>query len=148
VAAATAVMVEKLGPAILGYLRALHDKDDAEDVFWLWAEDVWRGLPGFRGKCSLRWWCYRLAYHASVRLRREPWRKRKNQERLRTAAESQLAAIDARPTLVDGRREKRLEALRKELDAEERAPPLTRPEGEMSWGEIAAALAWLRKKGK
>jgi RNA polymerase sigma-70 factor, ECF subfamily len=91
VEAAAILVVDHFGGAMQGYLRPLHEEDDAVDVFARWVEDVWRGVPGFRGECSLHAWCYRLARRASVRFRRRgPWRKRK--DRLRTRAASELAA--------------------------------------------------------
>jgi RNA polymerase sigma-70 factor (ECF subfamily) len=136
--AATAA-VEALGPAILGYLRTLHgDEDDAEDVFQQWAEDLWRGVAGFRGECALRAWAYRLAWHASARFRRERWRQRRT--RLPTSAASRLAASVARSTPL-GRRDERLEILGKDLAPEDRTLLLLRLDLEMSWEEIAAILA-------
>lgn len=50
------------GPQVLGYLTAvLRDEDDAHDVFSQFAEDLWRGLPGFRRESSIRTWAFRLA---------------------------------------------------------------------------------------
>jgi DNA-directed RNA polymerase specialized sigma24 family protein len=73
---AAAAAIEALGPAVLGYLASMVDEDDARDVFSRWAEDVWRGLPGFRFEASLRAWAFRLAWHAASRALRDPWRKR------------------------------------------------------------------------
>jgi len=76
--AAATLVIDELGAEILGYLRKLNDEEDVGDVFARWGEDVWHGLPGFRGKRSLRAWCYLCAHRASVRFQREPWRKRKD----------------------------------------------------------------------
>ena len=138
-AAAASASIEALGPAILGYLRALHgDGDDAEDVFQHWAEDLWRGIAAFRGECPLRAWAYRLAWHASARFRREQWNKRR--ERLRTSVASRLAASVVRSRPV-GRRDERLELLGKDLEPEDRTLLLLRLDLEMTWDEIAAVLA-------
>src|SRR5690242_20424308 len=76
-AAATAV-VRALGPHILGYLRSvLHDADDADDAFARWAEGVWVGIAGFRGEASLETWCHRVAWHAAMRILRDPHRRRR-----------------------------------------------------------------------
>ncbi len=136
-AAATAA-VDALGGAILGYLRALHDADDAEDVFQHWAEDLWRGIPAFRGECALRTWAYRLAWHASARFRREPWRKRCTH--LPTSAASRLAQSVATSTPA-GRGDERLELLRRELEPEDRTLLLLRIDLGMTWEEVSAVLA-------
>ena len=135
-AAATAC-IEEVGSSVLGYLCALHDDDDAWDVFSLWEQDVWKGLPGFRFECSLRAWAFRLAWHASARFRRDPWRARG--QRLGTSAASRLAA-SMRGTMSHPRDE-RLERLRRRLDEEELTLLVLRLDREMSWEEISAVLS-------
>jgi RNA polymerase sigma-70 factor (ECF subfamily) len=53
------------GDEIGGFLAArLLDADRSAEAFALFAEDLWRGLPGFRGEASLRTWLYVLARRA------------------------------------------------------------------------------------
>jgi RNA polymerase sigma-70 factor (ECF subfamily) len=138
-AAAATAAIESLGPAILGYLRVLHrDEDDAADVFQRWAEDLWRGIDGFRGDGALRAWGYRLAWHASARFRRDGWRQRR--VRLRTSMASRLAGSVARSAPL-GRRDERLDVLAKDLAPEDRTLLLLRLDLEMPWEEIAEVLA-------
>ncbi len=61
------------GPEMLGFLAAVvGDLDAAQDVFSVWCEDVWRGLPSFQRRASVRTWSYALARHAAHRFfRRE-----------------------------------------------------------------------------
>jgi len=62
--AATRV-IELLGPEVLGYLRALlRDHEEVEDVFSAFAENVRKGLPGWRREGGLRAWAYRVAWNA------------------------------------------------------------------------------------
>jgi RNA polymerase sigma-70 factor (ECF subfamily) len=135
--AATSAL-EALGPAVLGYLASLHPEDDAHDVFSVFAEDLWRGLPGFRGECSLRSWAFRLAWHASARWRRDLWRKRG--ERLPSSAASRLAASIAASRLP-GSRKDALRQLREALDPEERTLLVLRVDQELEWDEVAAVLS-------
>jgi len=125
--AATAAL-EALGPAVLGYLASLHPEDDAHDVFAVFAEDLWRGLPGFRGESSLRSWAFRLAWHASARWRRDLWRRRG--ERLPTSAASRLAASIAASRLPVSRKDA-LRQLREALDPEERRLLMLRDDQEL-----------------
>jgi len=136
--AATAAL-EGLGPSVLGYLASLHPEDDAQDVFSVFAEDLWRGLPGFRGDSSLRAWAFRLAWHASARYRRDLWRKRG--ERLPTSAASRLAATIAGASLLPGGRRDALRRLREALDPEERTLLVLRVDQELEWDEVATVLA-------
>ena len=73
---AATVAVEGYGPEILGYLHALtRDPTEAADVFSVFCEDLWRGLPDFRGEASFRTWAYVLARNAFIRGRRTPHRR-------------------------------------------------------------------------
>lgn len=135
---AAAAALEGLGPAVLGYLGSLHDEDDARDVFSAFAEDLWRGLPGFRGDCSLRAWAFRLAWHASTRWRRDLWRQRG--QRLPTSAASRLAASLAM-SRMPGSRKDALRQLREALEPEERTLLALRVDQELEWDEVAAVLA-------
>lgn len=59
------------GPEIYGFLAAtLRDEAEADEVFSLWSEDVWKGIGRFGGASSLRTWLYVLARHAASRHRR------------------------------------------------------------------------------
>jgi RNA polymerase sigma-70 factor, ECF subfamily len=54
---------------------------------------IWRSLPGFHGRCSLRTWVYRVAHNvAATHLLRQ---KRRRLESLSTVDELALAADDA-----------------------------------------------------
>lgn len=69
--AATDAVIRAYGPEIYGFLLAiLHDEAQADEVFALWSEDVWRGLGGFGWQCTLRTWLYVLSRHAGARHRR------------------------------------------------------------------------------
>lgn len=132
--------VEGLGPAVFGYLCSLLEEDDAKEVFSMWAEDVWRGLPTFRGEASLRTWSYRLAWHAACRFRRDAFRARR--QRIPTSAASRLAAsVASKSGLAPGSRRERLERLRAALSPEEQSLLVLRVDRELGWDEIAAVLA-------
>ena len=69
--------IRQLGPQVLSYLSALlRSEPDAHEVFSQFAEDLWKGLPGYRGESSLRGWAYRIAWNASARFVRDPYRQR------------------------------------------------------------------------
>jgi RNA polymerase sigma-70 factor (ECF subfamily) len=137
--AATAA-IEGYGPAVLGYLRSVvADEDDAHDAFSLWADDVWKGLPGFRRESSLRAWVYRVAWHAACRLRRDPYRARG--ERLPTSAVSRLAASVAASGIAAGSRRAGLDRLRARLDPEDRTLLVLRVDRELEWEEAATVLS-------
>jgi RNA polymerase sigma-70 factor, ECF subfamily len=66
-AAAATLFIEAEGAEILGFLRArLRSDSAADEVFAIFAEKLWVGLPGFEWRSSLRSWAYRLARNAAI----------------------------------------------------------------------------------
>lgn len=136
--AATAAL-EALGPGLLGFLGSLLDEDDARDAFSMFAEDLWRGLPGFRFECSLRAWAYRVARHAAARFRGEAWRR--HRDRLPTSMASRLAASIADSAMQPGGRRETLHRLRQKLDVDEQTLLSLRLDRELEWEELAVVLS-------
>src|SRR5258708_33516412 len=76
---AASLAIRRLGPLVLGYLRAvIRDRDDADDAFARFAENLWTSLPGFRRECSLKTWTHRLAWQAAPRILEDPDRRRRD----------------------------------------------------------------------
>lgn len=137
---AASVAIQAHGPAVFLYLSRLLEADDALDVFQQWAEDLWRGLPGFRRECRLRTWAFKLAYHALSRFHREPYQARR--QRLPSSAASRLAASVAQSSAMAGAvRREQLRRLEAELEPQERALLHLRHDRELSWDEIAEILS-------
>ncbi len=137
--AAASAAIEGYGPSVYGYLCTLLDEDDARDVFSQFAEDLWRGLAGFRRECTLRAWAYKLAWHAAARFHRDPYRARG--ERFPSSAASRLAASVAASSMLPGGRRERLRKLRASLPPEDQTLLVLRIDKELEWEEIAAVLA-------
>lgn len=140
-AAAATEAMRSLGPPVLRYMRfVLREDAAAADAFSQWAENLWRGLPSFRGHCALRTWALRLAHNVALNQRDEHWRRRVR--RLTTGEASRLAAEIRTTTAVRLERQRRaLDALRDALTTEERALLTLRIDQELSWGEIADVLS-------
>jgi len=137
--AATAA-IRTYGPAILGFLCSLVPEDDARDVFSIFSENLWRSFGGFRGECTVRAWCYRLAWNAARGFRRDAYRQRK--ERLASNAASLLAAsVNPESRLRAGKRYQRLGEICKLLTPEERTLIVLRIDKELDWAEIASVLS-------
>jgi RNA polymerase sigma-70 factor (ECF subfamily) len=134
-------LIEAYGPAILRYLRSmLGVVDDAADGFSQWAENVWRGLPGFRFDASMKTWCYRLAWNTSQNLRNEAWRR--HGERLATGHASALAqSIRTGSVVVQERQRQALAELRAALSEEDRSLLTLRLDQELTWEEMAGVLS-------
>ena len=141
-AAAATELLREQGPNLLGYLLSVvRSEADAAEVFSQFTEDLWRGLPAFRGDCPARVWAYRLAWHAAARFLRDPYRQRGR--RLETTELSRLAE-EIRSSILHGRNKARrrgVERLRASLSPEDRSLLVLRLDRGLSWREVAVVLA-------
>ena len=135
--------LERFGDEIGGFLAArLYDADRAADAFALFAEDVWRGLPGFRGEASLRTWLYVIARRAAARVVRERARAARDVPLSQAGAVERMVA-ELRSATTRWRRtdvKDRLHLLRARLSEEERELLVLRVDRSLSWEEIAGVL--------
>jgi len=139
--AASAIM-RGYGPAILGYLAALaRDEDRADDAFSQFSEDLWRGLPDFRGDASVRTWLYALAWHAWLRNERDAYQRHRRP--FLTDEMSRLAAEVRSTTALHLKSEAKnaLAALREQLSPEERSLLVLRIDRGLSWSEVASVMS-------
>jgi RNA polymerase sigma-70 factor (ECF subfamily) len=144
VAAAAAAAVRAYGPEILGFLAALHRSDqDADDVFSIWSERLFRGLPGFGWASSLRTWAYTLARNASINFARD---RRARARRERPAESAELAAVEqevrteTRPYLRTAAKDK-LAAIRDALPPEDRMLLVLRVDKGLEWKDLARVMS-------
>ncbi|MBI1944429.1 MAG: sigma-70 family RNA polymerase sigma factor [Deltaproteobacteria bacterium] len=135
--------IERFGDEVGGFLAArLLDADRTADAFALFAEDLWRGLPAFRGEASLRTWLYVVARRAAIRVVRERARAARDVPLSQAGAVDRMAA-ELRSATTRWRRTEvkdRLHALRARLTEEERELLVLRVDRGLSWSDIAAAL--------
>lgn len=138
--AATEV-IRGYGPRILGYLNVvLRDDLDAGDAFSLFAEQVWRGMPGFAGRSSARTWAFKAAWSAAMKVRDDAWRRLGR--RLETGEASRIADdVRTRTGLRYERQRAELETLRLLLSDEDQTLLVLRLDQELSWEEVAEVLA-------
>ena len=136
--------LEGYGPEILGILVAhLQSTSDAGEVFSLFAEDLWRGLPGFQWRCSLRAWAHRIARNAAVRWATVGDRRPERNIPIESTSVLELADQVRSSTLVCVRSDVKSEVrrLREELPEIDQMLLILRIDKAMEWPEIAAALA-------
>ena len=138
-AAATAV-IQGYGPQVLGYLRSVvRDDEEAEDAFAVFAENVWRGLPSWERRASVRVWAYSVAWNAATRVFRDPWLRRRR-ELPPSAASCLVAEVMSTSRRDQERRRSALEQLRGSLGPEEQSLLVLRVDRGLSWGEVAQAM--------
>lgn len=137
-ARAASLIVEGLGPEILGWLHAVTRAPDvAEEIFSGFASALWTALPRFRGDSSVRTWAYAIARNVQLKHARGERRAR-----VADAPLSELEAkvrTDTRPYLKTDVKD-RFARARARLMPDERALLVLRVDREMAWTDIALVL--------
>jgi RNA polymerase sigma-70 factor (ECF subfamily) len=132
--------IEGYGPEVLSFLEMmLRDHADASDAFAQACEDLWKGLPRFEGRSSMKTWFYTLARHAASRLRRSTHPGRHAAlsevtdlaERVRSRTRPHL-----RTEIKHG-----FAAIREALDDDDRMLLVLRVDRAMSWNDVARVMA-------
>jgi RNA polymerase sigma-70 factor (ECF subfamily) len=133
--------IQGYGPKVLGYLRSiLRDDGDASDAFSHFAENLWKGIGGFRGESSFKTWALRLAWNASLDVRGDAWRR--HGRRFASGEASALAdSVRTKSVVRTERQRQALEQLRASLSEEDRCLLLLRVDQGLSWEEVAEVLA-------
>ncbi len=133
--------IRRFGPQVLGYLRSvLRDADDAADAFSQFAEDLWRGIGGYRGESLLRTWAYKIAWCAAMHVRSDAWKRRGR--RFEPGEASRLAEeVATRSAVRHERRRIALDRVRQSLSAEEQTLLFLRLDQELPWNEVAEVLS-------
>jgi RNA polymerase sigma-70 factor (ECF subfamily) len=141
---ATTLALERYGPEILGLLAArLRSDGDAAEVFSIFAEDVWRGLPGFAWRCTLRAWAHRVARNAANRYSIAGARRAALNQPVPGEVIEAVADRVKTTTLVYLKSEVKSEIrrLRDELSPEDQLILVLRVDKGLEWREVAMALA-------
>ncbi len=130
--------LELYGDEVYGFLiNVVGNESDAAEVFGQLGEDLWKGLPSFEARCSVRTWLYVLARHAASRFRRAPWQRGD-----RRTGSSRLDDFIARTRTRTNPWQRtdvkdRFAQLRESLDPDDRALLVLRVDRGMPWGDIA-----------
>jgi RNA polymerase sigma-70 factor, ECF subfamily len=138
------LVLEAYGDEIFGFLiDRLRSPSEAGDVFGQFTEDLWRGLPGFQWRSTIRVWAYSVARHAANRHMRQPARRPG-----RVVPLSQAPEVAAMAEAIRTRTERHLRsevksavrALRDRLSDDDRLLLCLRVDKGLSWSEIACAF--------
>lgn len=144
-ASAATLAVETYADEVLSFLSArLHDHGDAHEAFSMFAEDMWKGLPQFGWRCSMRTWAYTLARNAANRYATSPHRRAGRNLALSKAGPLSALVERARTiTQVHQRTDvkDRFRALRERLDPDDQMLLILRVDRNMAWRDIALAMA-------
>ena len=130
--------IRSYGAEIYGFLVSqVGNENDAAEVFSQLGEDLWRGLPGFGLRCTVRTWLYLLARHAAERFRRGPW-NREGQRTGDSGLDALVAAVrtSTQPWLRTDVKD-RWRTLRESLGPDDRALLTLRVDRKLPWIDIA-----------
>lgn len=142
--AAATLTLQTWGPELLGFLtRAVGDEHQAGEVFSLVAEDVWRGLPGFGFRSSLRTWLYVVSRRAVARYCRSGRVGPLGGVPLSQAPQIQALADQIRTQTAPYLRTEikdRFASVRARLEPDERMLLILRHDRALAWREIAEVM--------
>lgn len=137
--------LEAYGPEIMSFLAArLRSGSDGDEAFSMFAEDLWKGLPAFGFRCSVRGYMYTLARNAANRWATSPAnRKDRN---LSVSAQASLSALRQHTrtaTEIYKRTDvkDKIRALREELPEEDQTILILHVDRALPWREIAIVLS-------
>jgi RNA polymerase sigma-70 factor (ECF subfamily) len=131
-----------LGPDVLGFLHGvLRSEADAEEVFAVVSERLWKSLTTFEWRCSLRTWSHVIASREAQRFRRGARRHVQGRVALSELAEVIAAVKTETRSQHRTARELAVSRLREELPEEDRALLVLRVDRELPWDDIALAFS-------
>lgn len=135
-AGAATLAISEHGPGLIGWLRTLTPSaEDADEVFAIVCERLWRALPTFVWPGSLRTWLYVTARNIVIDGVRHERRRQQiplsQPDALTHAVRSTTAAY--RKTGAKAR----LEELRQSLSSDDRTLLILRVDRAMPWREVA-----------
>jgi RNA polymerase sigma-70 factor (ECF subfamily) len=143
-AGAAEVAMRGYGREIYELLAALHrNDDDAAEVFSLFAEGLWAGLPGFAWQSSFRTWAYAVAHRCSRRFRRDARRRANRQVPFGDDAPLAEVAAEVRSatqSYLRTERRSRFAELRATLPEEDQALLMLRVDRQLAWADLARVL--------
>ena len=138
---AATLLIEGYGPQILAFCAGrLQSRQEADEVFSIFCEDVWRGLSGFAWRCSARAWAYTVARHAMSRYLSGVWRHR-GELPLSRSPELMARVRTRTQTLLRTESKSKLRELIRQLPEADRLLLSLRLERELSFAELAVVMS-------
>lgn len=138
--AATTLTIRVYGPELLAFLRSrLRELHYARDAFAWLAEDLWRGMPNFRGESSVRTWAYAIARNVIRR-----YLDRELRVRMQAVPISQVSRASALAVALPSQSgiDDRVARIRAQLDDEEQMLLALRVDKAMDWKDVAQVMLY------
>ncbi len=150
-AEAATLILRGYGAELYGFLVArTRDENAATEAFSMFTEDLWRGLPSFAGRSTVRVWAYTLARHAAIRYQAAPHRARRRNIPL--SADRVLSKLEQRARtetapFLKTEFKTRIAELRARLTEDERTLLVLRLDRGLEWTEVARVFADVEQGG-
>jgi RNA polymerase sigma factor (sigma-70 family) len=144
-ARAITILLEEIGPKVLAFLvQRLGNVGDASEVFSMFSEDLWRALPDFEWRCTVRGYSFALARSAAIRYRKQASERPGRKLPLSEVALSQLVESVRERTLSHLRSEVKaqMQELFKQLSEDDRALLSLRIDQNLGFRELAIAIEY------
>jgi RNA polymerase sigma-70 factor (ECF subfamily) len=141
---AASMLLEGYGDEIFGFLVArFRDRAEADEVFSMFAEDLWRALPGVEIRTTTRAWAYAIARNAASRYLDRHVRTARRHVPLATTPELDALIVRVRtrtPRHLRTETKDAIARLRERLSDDERALLTLRVDRGLEWRELAEVL--------
>jgi len=129
------------GTEIYSLLASIHRPDrDADDVFSLFCEQLWRSLPRFEGRSTFRTWAYAIAWRVSSRYRLKEQSRR---EVLASSVDFAALAKQIRTSTASRLRKERSSRLRRwreTLPVDDQMLLMLRIDRELDWKDLSRVM--------
>lgn len=140
---AATLTIEHYGTELFGFLVShMRDANDAAEAFGDLGEQLWKTLPSFEWRCSMRTWAYLLARRAANQHRKRE-RKHAADRPLTQLSRLSMAVQRVRTATVAYERtdvKDRFRELREKLDPEDQMLLILRVDRGLSWLELAEVM--------
>jgi RNA polymerase sigma-70 factor (ECF subfamily) len=135
-------IIRGYGPEVLGFLVGIHgDHDEASETFAQTCEDLWRGLPGFARRSSVRTWLYTLARYAAYdRLDKRGRARRRTVPLSDVVSQLQARVRDKTLSFLKSETRSRLAELRATLPVDDQTLLILRLDKKLEWNDIARVM--------
>lgn len=138
---AVKIAIAGYGPELYGFIFGLlrRRRDDTNEVFALFCDNVEKGLPGFKWRSTFRTWAYVLARNAILTFRRNKARERRRRRPLSDVCAEVLVHV-SRISTDEWRKssvQRAFRDLRRELSEEDQMILILRIDRRLSWEDVA-----------
>ena len=143
---AAELTLELYGDEVFGFLATrMRSITDAREVFSIFTEDFWRGLPMFQWRASMRGWVYTLARNAANRYKGAAHnRPERNLTFTKHAPVSrivqEISSSNRTPLHLRTEVKTRMRALRERLSEEDQILLMLRVDRGLEWRDLALVV--------